>query len=192
MSKKSYKRELAEWLIIVTVGLTLYFTGLHTEVIGFVQRTLLATGVITPDYESTDKKASYNFEVSNVNGEVVPFSEFQDQTVFLNFWATWCPPCIAEMPDIEDLYQKKGQEVAFVMISVDEQRETAIRFMARKGYEMPVYFLESPLPKVYNTQSIPTTYVISPTGMIKVENHGMAKYDTEGFREFLDGLSTSD
>ncbi|MEQ9306033.1 MAG: TlpA disulfide reductase family protein [Marinoscillum sp.] len=191
MSKKSYRRELTEWLIIVVVGLTLYFTGLHTQIIGFVQRSVLATGVITPDISENNTLADFDFEVSNAQGEVVHFSEFKGKTIFLNFWATWCPPCIAEMPDIEDLFQNKGNEVAFVMISVDQNHEKARQFMARKSYEMPIYFLESPLPKVYETQSIPTTYVIDPNGKIRVENHGMAKYDTEAFRSFLDELNSA-
>ena len=189
MAKKTYKRELTEWLIIVVVGLTLYFTGLHTEAIGLLQRGLLATGIIQPNKVEEDKSADYNFLLTDINGEDVSFSEFKNQTVFLNFWATWCPPCIAEMPDIDDLYQKKGSEVSFVMISLDENRIKAKEFVERKGYDFPIYFLKTELPKTYSTSSIPTTYVISPAGKMVVENHGMAKYDTENFRDLLDELS---
>lgn len=191
MSKKSYRRELTEWLIIVVVGLTLYFTGLHTEAIGLVQRGLLATGIIQPDKVEDTRYADYNFYLTNVSGRRLSFEEFKGQTIFLNFWATWCPPCIAEMPDIEDLYQKKGQEVAFVMISLDENRDKARAFVDRKGYDLPIYFLESGLPNTYDTHSIPTTYVISPSGKLVVENHGMAKYDSESFRLLLDQLNQS-
>ena len=189
MAKKTYKRELTEWLIIVVVSLTLYFTGLHTEAIGLLQRGLLATGIIQPNKVEEDKSADYNFLLTDINGEEVSFSEFKNQTVFLNFWATWCPPCIAEMPDIDDLYQKKGSEVSFVMISLDENRIKAKEFVERKGYDFPIYYLKTGLPKTYSTSSIPTTYVISPAGQMVVENHGMAKYDTQNFRDLLDELS---
>ncbi|WP_258098460.1 TlpA family protein disulfide reductase [Marinoscillum pacificum] len=191
MAKKTYKRELTEWLIIVVVGLTLYFTGLHTEAIGLLQRGLLATGIIQPNKVEEDKSADYNFLLTDINGEEVSFSEFKNQTVFLNFWATWCPPCIAEMPDIDDLYQKKGSEVSFVMISLDENRIKAKEFVEHKGYDFPIYYLKTGLPKTYSTSSIPTTYVISPAGQMVVENHGMAKYDTENFRDLLDELNQS-
>ena len=189
MSKKTYKRELTEWLIIVVVGLTLYFTGLHTEAIGLLQRGLLATGIIQPNKVEEDKSADYNFLLTDINGNEVSFTQFKNQTVFLNFWATWCPPCIAEMPDIDDLYQKKGSEVSFVMISLDENRIKAKEFVERKGYDFPIYYLKTGLPKTYSTSSIPTTYVISPAGQMVVENHGMAKYDTQNFRDLLDELS---
>ena len=191
MTKKTYRRELTEWLIIVVVGLTLYFTGLHTEVIGLLQRGLLATGIIQPSKVEEDKSADYNFLLTDIDGNEVSFTEFKGQTVFLNFWATWCPPCIAEMPDIEDLYQKKRTEVSFVMISLDENRIKAKEFVERKGFHLPIYFLKTGLPRVYSTSSIPTTYVISPSGKLVVENHGMAKYDSESFRNMLDELNQS-
>ncbi len=187
--KKSYRRELIEWGILVTVGTVLYVTGYHTEVIGQLQRIVLATGIIQPGENNEIIEASYSLKLSDVAGNPIHFSEFKGQTVFMNFWATWCPPCVAEMPDIENLYEKKGIDVAFVMISLDEDRQKAIEFVARKGFDMPVYFLESGLPKVYNPTSIPTTYVISPDGKIVVTRHGMAKYNTDSFIELLEGLS---
>lgn len=186
MAKKSRKREMIEWTVLITAGAILYFTGLHTEVIGQVQRIVLATGIITPDVEeSSETKASYDFQLTDLEGNEVDFSSFRGKTVFLNFWATWCPPCIAEMPDIQDLHDKTKDDVAFVMISLDEDPEKARKFIKRKEYNFPVYFLNSALPSVYNPRSIPTTYVISPDGKIAVERHGMAKYDTEEFRSFL-------
>ncbi|MEQ8581071.1 MAG: TlpA disulfide reductase family protein [Marinoscillum sp.] len=190
MSKKSYRKELIEWAIIVVVGLTLYVTGLHTEVIGQIQRVVLATGIMQPEADDEKVAASYDLRLSNIAGRTVSFATFKGQTVFLNFWATWCPPCIAEMPDIEDLYQKMGKDVTFVMISLDEDRDKARRFVERKGFELPVYFLESPLPAPYNPSSIPTTYVISPEGQVVLTRHGMAKYDTEEFRLFLSEINS--
>lgn len=189
MAKKSYKRELIEWTVLIAVGATLYFTGLHTEVIGQVQRVFLATGIITPDTdEHKEKDASYNFKLIDASGSEIDFSEFKGKTIFLNFWASWCPPCIAEMPDIQDLYEKTSEEVVFVMISLDKDQNKAKKFIDRKEYDLPVYFLASGLPSVYNSKSIPTTYVISPDGKIEMTRHGMAKYDTESFRGFLRSL----
>lgn len=186
--KKKYRRELIEWMILVTVGTVLYVTGLHTEVIGQIQRVVLATGIMQPEADESASKASYNIKLTNAAGRSIDFSEFKGQTVFLNFWATWCPPCVAEMPDIENLYEQKGEDVAFVMISLDKDREKALRFIQRKDFKMPIYFLESGLPRVYNPSSIPTTYVISPQGEIVMTQHGMAKYNSDSFIEFLEGL----
>jgi peroxiredoxin len=93
---------------------------------------------------------------------------------------------VAEMPGIHQLYQSVNkEEVAFVMVSVDENIEKLKRFIERKGYTFPVYLPEGPLPTVYQTRSIPTTFVISPQGKIVFEEEGMANYDTEEFKQFL-------
>ncbi|MAX25953.1 MAG: thioredoxin [Phycisphaeraceae bacterium] len=186
---KIKKRELIEWAVLIVVGGTLYLTGLHTEVIGQLQRIVLSTGIISPeiDQESTID-ASYQFYLEDFEGKTIPFTSFEGKTVFLNFWATWCPPCIAEMPDIHNLFDQVGNEVQFVMISLDKDREKAKAFVKKKGYSFPTYFLSSPLPSVYDPSAIPTTYVISPQGEIKATHHGMAKYNTDDFKAFLSGL----
>lgn len=161
-------------------------TGYHTEVIGFIQRGVLATGLIKPDTEpDLSVNANYNFELVNAAGRTIDFEEFKNQTVFINFWATWCPPCVAEMPDIHDLYEKTKDSVAFVMISMDDDTEKALRYVQNKEYDFPIYFLKGYLPDPYEARTIPSTYVISPKGKIVAERHGMAQYDTDSFREFL-------
>jgi len=186
--KNKYRRELIEWMILVTIGTFLYVTGLHTEVIGQLQRIVLATGIISPETTEDAPKASYNVMLADVSGKSHSLEEFKGKTIFINFWATWCPPCVAEMPDIQNLYDEVGNEVAFVMISLDDEPQKAINFVARKEFTMPIYFLKSGLPSVYNPSSIPTTYVISPEGEIVVTRHGMAKYSGDNFVEFLRGL----
>ncbi|MFK7952385.1 MAG: TlpA family protein disulfide reductase [Ekhidna sp.] len=186
--KPKIRRELIEWTVMITIFGVIYLGGWHTEVIGRLQQAVLSTGIISPTQVSEKKKASYDFDLETIDGESFSFNKMKDQVVFVNFWATWCPPCVAEMPDIQALYDDKGKEVAFVMISLDQDEEKAKDFIERKGFDFPVYFLRSPLPETYDTHSIPTTYVIGTDGLIKVENHGMAKYSSDSFKEFLDGL----
>lgn len=189
---KKLKKEIIEWGLLITVASALYFSGQHTEVLGFVQRAILATGLLQPDQIPKDQQtsAAYDFELRDINGESVDFSTFKGKTVFLNFWATWCPPCIAEMPDIHDLYNKvQNEDIVFVMLSQDKDFQKAIDYIKKKEYDFPVYSLNSRLPQVYHSQSIPTTFVISPKGKIVSKRSGMAKYDTEKFRDFLTQLS---
>ncbi|MDZ7608876.1 MAG: TlpA disulfide reductase family protein [Cyclobacteriaceae bacterium] len=112
--------------------------------------------------------------------------DFQGKVIFMNIWATWCPPCIAEMPDIHDLYQEmKNEDIVFVMLSVDDDLQKAIRFVDKKGFEFPVYQLAGPMPMAFESSAIPTTFVISPEGKIVVKKSGMAKYNSKKFREYL-------
>ena len=183
------KREVIEWTLIITVFGTLYITGWHTEVIGQVQRLVVATGLMQPNVfdESEQKLADYNFTLTDFDGKKISFEELKGKTIFLNFWATWCPPCIAEMPDIHDLYlkMKANNDVAFVLVSVDDDFEKAKAYIDRKEYEFPIYSMASRRPPVFQNNVVPTTYIISKEGYVVVQKSGMAKYDTKEIRSLL-------
>jgi len=187
--KKKLKKEITEWVVIILVVLLVINTSLGTQLAAFVQKGVLLTGLVTPDKLDKEeiKKANYSFIVSDINGKKIPFDDLKGKTIFLNFWATWCPPCIAEMPSINNLYKSLSdrQDIVFIMISLDKNREKAKEFMVEESLDLPIYYLESGLPNVYDTHSIPTTYVISPSGNIEVERHSIAKYDSEKFRNLL-------
>jgi len=184
MSNK-VKKEIREWIILITVGSFIYLMGWHTVIASKLQQAVLATGIISPSELKEERFASYEFVLENVDGQRVHFADFKEKAVFMNFWATWCAPCVAEMPDIHDLYKEVGDGVSFVMISVDQDESKAKKFIKDKEFDFPIYFLRSGLPKGYNTRSIPTTYLIDKNGKIRVENSGMAKYNTSSFKELL-------
>ena len=186
--KRSIKKELIEWGIYLGIFGTLYFTGLHTPVIGFLQRGIVATGVLTPDTDEVLRPGSYDLILTDLDGNDLDLELWKNETIFLNFWATWCAPCRAEMPDINDLFNDVGDQVNFALISVDKDREKARQFIENSEYDFPVYFIKSSVPKAYETRTIPTTYVISPNGDIVVENKGMAKYSGSEFSAFLRNL----
>lgn len=181
-------------LIFLAVIGIIYGFGLQAEVFGTLQRIILFTGIMQPDTDLEEgavyDDADYGFQLVDLDGNIVSFNEFEGKTVFLNFWATWCPPCVAEMPGIESLYQdlKDDPNVAIVLISSDQDKEKARKFLSRKEYTMPVYFLKNGVPTVFSSSSIPTTFVISPKGKVVMKKSGMANYDTEDFKRFLEEL----
>ena len=188
--KKSIKKDIIEWAIFLGILGFLFGTGLHTPVFGFIQGLILKTGIMQPSLdESSTDLADYNFILIDDKGNKKPFTEFKDKVIFVNLWATWCPPCIAEMPDINELYtEMNGKDIQFVMISLDDDFQKAKDFVQKKDFDFPIYQLASSLPKVYESNAIPTTYIISPEGKIVVAKSGMAKYNTTKFKRFLEEL----
>lgn len=187
-SKNFIKKQLKDWGVVLTVIAILYFTGLHTEVTAFAQRIVLSTGIITPSQlqASTMEKADYNMRLRTLDGKILNFEDYKNKVIFINFWATWCAPCIAEMPNIQSLYDKVDSEnIKFVMISLDQNSEKARKFIEKKGFTFPVYEPVGYLPDVYYASEIPTTFVISPEGLIVTKNVGMANYDKKEFLNYL-------
>ncbi|TXD49720.1 TlpA family protein disulfide reductase [Polaribacter sp. IC073] len=187
--------------IFILIAITLYATGLHTEVIGFVQRGVLATGLMNPDIKeitqvnknetttvSESIKADLNLKLIDSDGKVSSLADLKGKVIFLNYWATWCPPCIAEMPSIDKLHEEMGDDVAFILLSFDKDFETAKAFDKRKGYNLPIYAQASNLPAMLKSSALPTTYIIDVDGNIALKHEGMADYNTAEFKNFLKSL----
>ena len=167
---------------------------MHTEVLGLMQRAILQTGIFEPEQISVEEQiaAGYDFKLKDRNGNIVDFNDFRNKTVFMNMWATWCAPCLAEMPDIHSLYSEMGnKDISFVMIAFDKDFDKALAYADGKGFDFPIYKLITSLPPQYNSQSIPATYVISPDGKIVSKRMGMAKYNTQEFKDFLARLNST-
>ncbi len=124
---------------------------------------------------------------SEVTGEVFELSDFKGKPVFLNFWATWCPPCIAEMPSIQSLYEEYKDDVIFVLIS-NESVGIVEAFLKKEEYTFPSYSLKNSLPAVFRTSTIPATYLIGPNGRLLISKTGAAKWDSGKMKSMLDDL----
>lgn len=186
------KRKHLEWLVMGLLFVLLIIPTTRVELVGGMQRVVLWTGFldISPTTEETDKNlvdASFDqFSLQTLEGKAVNPEVFMGKTVFINFWATWCPPCVAEMPDIHALYQTLDPEkYVFLMISSDNDRQKVVEFMARKDFTFPVYFAAQSLPEAFAHQVIPTTFVVSPAGKIVFQHSGIGRYNTEAFKDFL-------
>lgn len=182
------KKELKEWAVFGVIVLVLYMTGLHTNVAAFAQRMILETGLMSANTEApvNPKDADYNFKLKDLEGNEKSLSDFKGKVIFMNIWATWCPPCIAEMPNIQELYNKiDNEDIVFVMLSMDNDLSKVQRYVDKKEYTFPVYMAASRVPEVFRAPSIPTTMVISPEGKIISKKVGMANYNKKSFINFL-------
>lgn len=133
------------------------------------------------------KEADFNWFLEDMEGNKHAFSEFKDKAIFLNFWATWCPPCIAEMPSIQRLYNEYGENLIFVLAS-NEDKETLEAFLNKKEYTLPVYQLKSKVPDVFASRSIPASFLISPEGKVLMKKQGAARWDGKKVKALLDEI----
>ena len=193
MRRFNIKKEIKEWGIFAAVLLLLYVTGLHTDVAAFAQRVVLATGIADPEIAESrsQEKAAYDFTLDGLNGEMLDFETVKGKVVFINFWATWCAPCVAEMPSIQALYDdyKDQNDIVFVMINLETDHKKAEKFINKKDFTFPIYFPnQTRLPKVYESKGIPTTFVLDKEGFIAYKKVGMANYNAGSFTRFVESL----
>src|SRR5690554_3352235 len=121
-------------------------------------------------------------EIYDAEGTAVDFADLKGKIVFINNWATWCPPCVAEMPTIEQLKKEMPEdEVVFVMVSYDRNPQKAINWMKNKKMDLPVYFPGENFPRQFISDAIPATFVLDREGKILYTYLGMADYSKESF-----------
>lgn len=147
------------------------------------------TVISTPSSEDPPYNERH-YKLRDRHGEEINMADMEDKVVFINFWATWCPPCIAEMPNINKLYQqyKEDESVVFLMISLDQDFEKAKAFVDKRDLDFNIYEPRSRMPNEFQTQGIPVTYVLDKAGEIAYKHVGMGNYNTQKFKDFLEEL----
>jgi thiol-disulfide isomerase/thioredoxin len=134
------------------------------------------------------KKVSYSdWTLRDLNGNELNFANTKGKVVFINLWATWCPPCIAEFQNIQDLYNDYGDKVVFLLVS-DESPKAIKKFLDRKGYDIQIFNPLTNYPDDFNPRSIPRTYIIDKEGYIVVDKKGAANWNSNSVREQLDKM----
>ncbi len=180
------KREnLSNFIFVLVVALLLFTpVGFHARVL--VSRIFtFSPSVLVP--EEQQLLSNYNWKLTGLEGQSFDFKNLKGKVVLVNFWATWCPPCVAEMPSLQELYNDYGEEVAFVLIAHDET-EKVKKFLIEKEYSFPVYFEMNSIPDVLANENIPTTFIIDRKGKIVVKKTGAANWGSNITRELLETL----
>ncbi len=121
-----------------------------------------------------------DFTLLDLDGNTVSLQDFKgEKVVYLNFWATWCPPCRMEMPDLDKLYQEnKSDDFVVLAINLGESEKLVKEFIEENGYSFPVLLDKSQKVGIaYNTFSIPTSVVIDKEGIIRSYRVGLMTYD---------------
>lgn len=153
----------------------------------FLQKGLAMISPSIIDKEDRITVTDYDWQLVDENGEYYNFNEAKGKVVLINFWATWCPPCIAEMPSMEKLYQSYKDDMVFLFVS-NEKQEVVSKFKAKNDYEFLVHASLTANPEAFNASSIPRTFVLDQQGHIVIDKTGAADWNGKAVREVLDGM----
>lgn len=159
---------MRKWVIAVVIGiLVIGFMGYNS----FVNRSNdgqakeQASGVMVGDKIP-------EFVLSGLDGKKVTIGK-ENKVAVLNFWATWCPPCRAEFPELVSFSQKNNEKVQFYSINLQENQEKVLNFLKQENYSLPVLLDEDgKVAKMFRVTAIPTTLIIDAQGIIRYRKSG--------------------
>ncbi|PKR80904.1 thiol-disulfide oxidoreductase [Brumimicrobium salinarum] len=189
MNFKAWVRK-RKWdiLFAIFIGLML-IPSVRMPVMAFVQR-VFAGSPSTLAVKDQKEISSSDWVLIDLEGNQTNLSAASGKVTIVNSWATWCPPCVAEMPSLQKLYDKYQNQVAFYFVS-NESPETLKRFLKSKNYNLPVYMPASNYPKEFDSNSLPTTYVLDQNGTIIMEEVGAHNWFSDSFQEKIEQLLVS-
>ena len=184
------------WLIVpgpfghgVIVGIIVALGLLISGMVAFarIMRRRMTGGLKPPPLPTGSW--DYAMEVEDLDGAPVSFSQSVGRVLVLNFWATWCAPCVAEMPSLERLRDETADlDVQFAFIT-REDPPVVRQFIEKRGIDLPVYVLSGEPPECFKGRAIPATFVLDKDGMIAMRHFGAAAWDSDSVVAFVRGLA---
>jgi len=121
-----------------------------------------------------------DFALQNMDEETIKLSDYRGQVVLLNFWATWCPPCVREMPSMERLQQRVGEGFKVIAANQMEEPDDVFAFSGQLAVEPTfeiVFDSDSKVSQAYAVRGLPTTYLIDKKGNIRYRAVGGREFD---------------
>jgi thiol-disulfide isomerase/thioredoxin len=157
-------------LTIILAGFVLVLF-IHPEAKGWVLQKLVGVGLFNANLKTEalqDLPETAAFLYTNEAGSISTTADLKGKVVFINFWASWCPPCQAEMPSIEALYKKleKDDRIVFLFMNEDEDKQKAKAFLEKHDYTIPLFSRVGAVPNEIFSGSLPTTIVMNKEGKI--------------------------
>ncbi len=175
-------------LIFFGIMALIFFTPLRGYIQEYVGKAKML--LISPSVEDSEDRiqiADYRWNLKGINTDDYNFETAKNKVVFLNFWATWCPPCRAEMPSIQKVFEDYKNKIEFVFIT-NENPEKVNSFLTKNKYTFSSFNEITRSPKEFSVSTIPTTYIINKKGEIVVHTLGSANWNSDKIRKLLDDL----
>ncbi|MEK6493636.1 TlpA disulfide reductase family protein [Myroides odoratimimus] len=187
MSEKNIKKKgwISNAIFIIVLGVFL-FTPLGDSVKVWLNRLV----AMSPSLENVENQQTVSYEswhLIDEYGQTFDLDQTKGKVVIINFWATWCPPCLAEKPSFQELYNDYRDKVVFLFVT-SESPDKVKAFKEKHQYTLPIYFEQNAAPAVLFSESIPASYVIDKKGNIVVRKFRAADWNSSKFRVMLDDL----
>jgi len=187
---KFIRKNIFNALLIVIFLVLVFVPGAKA----FLISGLMEIGFFKPNVEAPKENivGLNGIRFKDAGGNLIDLGDLKGKVIFLNFWATWCPPCRAEMPSLNKLYGqfKNEKDIVFIFADADGELTKSTRFMSDRKYALPVYRVESNIPEQLFGGALPTTVIFDKQGRLSFKHEGVADYADKKIVDFLNQLKS--
>ncbi len=181
------RKHLVDILLVGFLLLIIFNPGAKS----WMLKQLVSIGLFKAEIKKegiTSHPAKTSFAFTDVAGNPASLEDLKGKVVFINFWATWCPPCVAEMPSLEALYSrfKDDERIVFLFMNEDDDKAKAIKYLQKNSYTMPLSKSTGVVPKEIYSGTLPTTVILNKEGNVILKKEGLANYNTDAFIKQLE------
>lgn len=133
----------------------------------------------------------YCMELEDLAGNRVSATAFRGNVLILNFWATWCAPCVAEMPSLIRLHEAAADLGVNLVCVTQETTDVVAKFVEKRGLAAPVYRMTGDPPEQFKNRGIPATFILDKNGLVALRHIGAAAWDADKVVAFVRGLAAT-
>ena len=158
-------------LAFIVIGIGLITVGVAAMTLLTLRQTQTDRAVETSVVPAQADSPAPNLTLNDLDGSPRSLSDYVGQVVLVNMWATWCPPCVAELPTLNSFYNDYAME-GFVIIGINDGEELSVvkDYVAQKGLIFPIWIDPTYLSEsAFNTQNLPSSYVIDRQGQVRLQ-----------------------
>lgn len=183
---KSWFGKITDLLFIVLVIL-LIIPGSRKELMTYGSKLRMYLTSVEAKEQIQELKGTNSMVLQDSEGNRYTLDDFLDKPVFINYWASWCPPCRAEMPTIEELYKQHGSNVHFLIVS-NQPFSKQNEYLDKEGYDFPHYRLLSKPEGSFSYTVLPTSMVIAQNNKIILRKEGAVNWQSKKVKKIFNNL----
>ncbi|WP_412850519.1 TlpA family protein disulfide reductase [Chryseobacterium sp. PMSZPI] len=182
----------AQWSTVIMGGV-LIIVLVNPDAKAWLMRQMASTGLLNSKIskvKSESTQAVSSLLVKKEDGTIINTSELKGKVIFINFWASWCPPCRAEFPSVQEFYNKykSNSDIVFLTVNLDENPALGKAYLKDKGFTVPFMISDGNISKEFFDGSLPTTVILDKKGEIRLHHTGVADYSKDSFYAQIEEL----
>jgi thiol-disulfide isomerase/thioredoxin len=185
--KKKKKSSIISDVVLVALVVVMLVPSWRREVGALIVRVVMTAPSVDEFDPVQLSHNDLNLTYTGSSGQTFHLDNMLDKPVLLTYWATWCHHCVAELPALQELYNKTGDDIHLIVL-VNEDLDETRAYINGKGYNLPIYRQTSRAPEKLYSNKIPASFLIDRSGKLLLKETGATKWGSDEFISYIQKL----